>query len=320
LKKTLKKQIQSPWLICFLFFSLFGALSVSADETSSHGPAYYDSLEAVSYLDKIAKNFDNLHCSSKDEFCWWFLFHIRIGDSGSQSMQRFAEQVPFQNSGHFMGEAHVFQYPAYWLMKRVNRSTNLQTGQTIDQFVKNRNWPEVFRNSKDKEPSWYLIGQKFYPSLPKVSPLYSKEASCLGSHYLVGLSIDESNSLIFDKQLNLYINKLRNVTQYDADEAIYDPFKADIVVHAPESLCLSGRRDLIDSDLFYYNLEFLEAFSNEFEKGFSKVNSPESFVKADSSIAYLTASVLGHFRHGLKVCAGIQQNPLRTQSLLNSNK
>lgn len=268
--------------------------------------------EATGYLDRVAKNFDTLNCPVDDHFCWWFLFHIKIGESGSGPMTEFARSVPVKKANDsFVGEAHIFQYPSYWAIKGVKSSTKLKSGASIEDYVYSKDWLWLFANSPDPEPSWYLMGKHFYPDLPEVSASYRGETACLGSHYLVGLSSNNANPALFKLKLNDYYERLHKAMQSPPEEAFKDPFKADLIAHAMETFCLSGRADLIDEETFLYTLKYLEVYSNEFDREIGRHTSLNDFVKRDSEIAYATAEMLGHFRNGLKVCAGIEPNRLR---------
>ena len=130
---------------------------------------------ALKYLEQDAKYFAGLKCSRNDEFCWWFLFHIRIGDSGSHSMRKFITQTPISNTGNLTGEGHIFQFPAYAILKGVSLDTELSNGLTLEEYIQNQDWLYKFQTSQDKEPSWYLIGQSLYSDLIPIQTAYNDE-------------------------------------------------------------------------------------------------------------------------------------------------
>ncbi|MDX1920666.1 MAG: hypothetical protein SFU25_08045 [Candidatus Caenarcaniphilales bacterium] len=275
--------------------------------------------QAIRYLDGVSQKFSNLSCSVNDDFCWWFLLHVKIGEKGSRPMLEFARSVPIFGKPRlrnnieniFPGESHVFQYPAYWLLKGVPTNTLLRNGQTIEEYILNRDWERAFTKSSDKEPSWYWIGKAFYPQLPAFEEQFDpKEVACLGSHFLVGLSQSKRQSPVYTRYLEDYYYRLKQAMRVSPEIALKDPFKADLLMHYMETFCLAGRPDLIDKESFFYTLKFMEAYTKEFNREFAKSSSINSFVKADSEMAYATAEMLGHFRNGLRVCLNRSANPL----------
>ncbi len=267
---------------------------------------------AVKFLDSKAAKFQEIECSEKDLFCWWFLFHINIGNPGSSSMQGFAENIKVLPNGKFTGEGHLFQYPAYWLLKGVPPETELSNGESLIEFIESEDWQKNLYLANDKEPSWYLIGERILPSLPRVDTNYSDETACMGSHYLVGLYAQNPDSPLFRLELEKYKELLDEVMQTSPEEALSQPGKADILIHSFETLCLVDQRQIIDAKFFNYNMRFLEAFSRLINRDLRNASSPEQFVNSRSETAYLTAGMLGHFRYGLRVCAGFERNRLRS--------
>lgn len=267
---------------------------------------------ALEYLDKDAEYFNHLKCSPMDEFCWWFLFHVRIGDSGAAPMQRLSSQIPISLNGNLKGQGHIFQFPAYWLLKGVPPDALLTNGQTIDEYIKNTNWLYNFEISSDKEPSWYLIGQNFYPELYNISAEFEGPLACGGSHYLVGLYA-AGEKQIFKKQLKIYLRNLEQAIEYTPEQVLADPHKADLIMHSFETLCLTGNRELIQEKLFSYNLLFLNHFQRQFDNLINSQASlqPKDLQNKNEDLAYALADMLGHFRYGLKICAEKEYNHLK---------
>jgi len=265
--------------------------------------------EAISYLDELAIPFNNLKCEKNDEFCWWVLFHTSIGGSGNKQMQNFATSVPFNYTKNvFVGESHIAQYSSYYLLKKVSLNTVLKSGETLNEYIINRDWLKDFRQNADKEPSWYLIVNHFYKSLPEISPVYNTERACQGGHYLVGVSTKKNiYQSLFDYELRDYYYRFKQAAQTFTPADLYNPYKADLLTHGLETLCLSGHLELIDEQLFYANLLLLQTYSIEIEKERKKYNTPEAFVKGNKELAYSTGEILGHFRNGLRVCSGMER-------------
>jgi len=310
------------WVACFfIFYAVCSGAEVQKysysqfPESKKNTTSPKDKIraltqEAILELDEIARVFDDLRCAADDHFCWWFLFHVRIGERGPTAMTQFVRSLPLNQPGrNFVGEAHLFQYPAYWAIKGVNPNTRLKSGLTIADYVYERNWAWDFATGADKEPSWYLMGRHFYPDLPNVSAQHKDEKACLGSHYLVGLSVNKKHRKLFELELDDYYQRLLEAMKGSPEEAFRDPFKADLIAHAMETFCLSGRVDLIDRQMFMYALRYLDVFKREFKQEFNN-SDVKNFVRADSEIAYATGEMLGHFRNGLRVCSKDEVNRL----------
>lgn len=310
------------FFLCLLFYFFINSLSVEAigdlkpAKVTKPNEIRVYTRQAISYLDSIASRFNHLNCRLEDDFCWWFLFHLKIGEQGSRPMTEFARSVPFLNkvglTGNiFPGESHVFQYPAYWLLKGVPTNTILRNGRTVDDYIFSRSWDKVFKNSSDKEPSWYWIGRHFYPQLPQFQEHFdSDEVACLGSHYLVGLSQEHRSNPVYGEYLEDYYYRLKQAMRVSPEIALKDPFKADLIMHYMETFCLSGRPDLIDQESFFYTLKFMEAYSKKLNREYPKYLTQNDFVRPELEIAYATAEMLGHFRNGLRVCLDRNTNPL----------
>ena len=265
--------------------------------------------EAINYLDELAIPFDNLKCAKNDKFCWWVLFHTSIGASSNKQMQKFAVSVPFNYQKNvFVGESHIAQYSAYYLLKKVSLNTPLQSGQTLNEYIINRDWQKDFRQNADKEPSWYFMVNHFYRQLPEINPVYNTERACQGGHYLVGLSTKKNiYPALFNHELRDYYFRLKQAAQTFTPADLYNPYKADLLTHGLETLCLSGHLELIDEQIFYANLLLLQSYSVEIEKERKKYNTPEAFVQGNKELAYSTGEILGHFRNGLKICSAVQK-------------
>ncbi len=334
-EKQIKKRAQASVWFCLFFSTVFFVITLGLVPSSEAKESFAPENEQVkslkkkyqqvlqdnlAYLDRTAHKFDSLSCAKDDVFCWWFLFHIRIGDTGSEPMARFAQRAYLSddldsNGFLFIGEGHVFQYPAYWLLKGVKPETLLRAGYTFEDLIQNTNWPYVRQVSSDKEPSWYLIGRHFDSKLPRISPKYRGNIACAGSHYLVGLSVDSRHIELFDQELAEYMQNIDYAIQSFSETGLLDRQQSDLIAHAMETLCLSGRQDLISPDLFWVSMEFTKQFKSDFESSFAvslrSSNSLNGFVTPNHEIAYMTAEMLGHFRNGLKVCFGIEPNRLR---------
>jgi hypothetical protein len=311
-KVSFKKQIDRTWKICFLFCAFICSLHAYSqpNQKLSKGQVANQVYSTLDHLNSLAAAFNGVQCAQSDKLCWWFLFHLAIGDSGNKSMQRFADQVPISTQGIFTGEAHVFQYPAYWALKGVSPKTKLRNGQSLNNYIYQRNWLRAFAGNKDKEPSWYLIGQKFYRQLAPVTAVYYDEKACSGSHYLLGLSASGTNSALFYQQLFNYKNELKQVFYYPPEQALINPKQADLITHSLEALCLSGQREAIGGEQFVYTLHFLEHFYAIFSQQMVQAGDAQEFLKGNTDIVVLTADLLGHFRYGLKVCANLEPNYL----------
>jgi hypothetical protein len=279
---------------------------------TAHSPSQINfyTKEAINYLDDLAIPFNNLKCAANDDFCWWVLFHVSIGESGNKQMKKFATSVPFNyHKNVFAGESHIAQYSAYWLLKRLPLNTILTDSQTINEYILRRDWVRDFWQNEDKEPSWYFMVNRFYTRLPQVSPVYpNTERACQGGHYLVGLSTQKHlYKPLFDYELRDYYFRLKQTIQTFKPQDLHNPVKADLISHGMETLCLSGHRELIDESIFYTSLYLVQTYSLEIERERKKYTSPEAFLKGNRELAYSTAELLGHFRNGLKVCAGFEK-------------
>ena len=328
-EKQMKKRAWDLVWFCLFFITIcfvtLGSVTpLEAKEDFAPTNKQTRSLKAfndnLAYLDRVARKFDSLSCAKNDVFCWWFLFHIRIGNTGSESMTRFAQKAylsdDLDSDGFlFIGEGHIFQYPAYWLLKGVKSDTLLRAGYTFQDLIQNTDWPYIQQISADKEPSWYLMGRRFDSTLPKISPRYRGNLACGGSHYLVGLSVNPRHEELFEQELAEYMQNIDDAIQSFSETGMLDRQQSDLIAHAMETLCLSGRQDLISADLFWVSMAFTKQFKSDFESSFTaninSNNSINAFVTPNHEIAYITAEMLGHFRNGLKVCYGIEPNRLR---------
>lgn len=318
-KVFIKKQIFPIRSICFLFYLFFVSgvclhsqaepLFISENQLTKKEASQLIQTTLIR-LDRLAARFHNVQCSNKDDLCWWFLFHLAIGESGPGNLSHLLSIAPERASGNLAGEAHVFQVPAYSLIKGVNPNTKLQSGQRLEEYILSRDWIRALELSSDREPSWYLVGRAFYKTLRPIHPEYYEEKSCMGAHYLLALSIDEAHLPYFQRELDLYHRNLRAALEFPAAEALKDPQKADLLTHSFEALCLSGQRELIDAEHLIYTLAFLDEFDYVFEEQFTSSGSAENFLKSDLETVVLTGDILGHLRHGLRICANLERNRL----------
>jgi hypothetical protein len=293
-------------LIAFLF--VFGLLYPSFSDEIHRRDVHQLTRSAIASLDETSHYFDDLRCSPYDSFCWWFLFHLSIGETGNKAMRHFAQRVPYKADGTFVGEAHVSQYSAYWFLKGIPSDTTLSTGETFNEHMYSTDWKNLFRQSTDKEPSWYLISEAFAPDLPKISPRYEKEKSCMGSHYLIGLYADKSNRKLYESYLQDYYYRVYEVLNVHPSQALTDETKSDLILHSFESFCLTGQKHLISKELFYYSIDLLNLYLKQLKQKMDQYPDPNSLIANDSEFIFLSGEVFGHFRNGLKVCSGVEQN------------
>lgn len=284
-----------------------------------------DLQEAIDFkLVEMANYFKSLKCGLSDHVCWWFLFHLAIGESSNDLMTKFAQKVPLRFSkelgyGSFAGEAHIAQYPAYWLLKGVKLNTLLDSGQSIKDYLNNTPWEKVHIDTisrtntynVNEELSWYWMAQALYPQLPVLTQSTHFESACGGGHHLSGLYFAQSPE--FDDELEEFMQKIntmvlsKNIPPAYQNYPYYELYKFYVLSHAFESLYLSKQQALIDDKLVDKAIKHIEAIYKHFLAVKVQVESPEQFletIKADGTSHYYYGDTLGHFRFGLNLCSG----------------
>ncbi|HEY9886493.1 MAG TPA: hypothetical protein V6C96_04455 [Vampirovibrionales bacterium] len=293
------------WKLLFFIFTLFTcSLQVSSGSLFKQKQVFQSSIQALNYLDQIALYFEELECERSDAFCWWFKFHKSIGDNGPRSSIEFANSVPSKANSKFntffVGESHVFQYPAYWLVKGVPLSTKLSSGKTLKQFIEEHNWEQLLQKEED---SWYQLGNYFLKQPSSNSTTLNSDNinyACGGSHKIIASYLTSKSS--FQKELNEFLAKLEKGKDSHPSVILNKPQIIDPFFHSFEVLCSTINEDKFSLEQIQYHFNLLQAFSSEFERSFTSSASLKSFINEENEIAYTTAEMLGHYRYGLRLC------------------
>ena len=305
-------------IVLFLNLILF-ANSVLAQNTFQK-PELHKSMQK---LDEMANYFKKLKCGLSDNVCWWFLFHLSIGEPDTELMTKFAQKVPLRFSselgyGSFAGEAHITQYPAYWLLKGVSLNTNIDSGQSIKQYLNSTPWEKVYTDTVNKtntynvneELSWYWMARSVYPSLKPLEQTSSFESACGGGHHLSGLYFSQSPE--FTTELNEFMSKVhtmvlsKNIPKAYKNYPYYELYRFYVLSHAFEGLYLTKQQALIDDRLVNKAIEHIETIYSHFLQTKATVNNPQEFfeyIKSDGTSHYYYGDTLGHFRFGLNLCS-----------------
>lgn len=299
----------------------------------------------IARLDALSKKFSSgLHCEKDDYFCWWFLFHLNIGREGNGGMQSFAHSVPIitkykdgqiiEKEGKkykeidyeiFAGEAHIFQMPAYWILKGVPLSLRLSNGRTLREYIRQTDWEKVLSdvlikkntNYINPELSWYNLGRQRVEWLPELSALSEEEfpkdqISCGSSHELASeRPVSEERLVNYSAKIK---NMLENVQPTDVDlESLF------LATHVLEAYSLIGRRDLIDQELLDFELRFGDDMIDKFERNLKELKrempldgidefdenfNANAFLEKFPDASYGFADLFGHFLFGLRLYLG----------------
>jgi hypothetical protein len=285
-----------------------------------------EAIETIKKLDSMASYFKDLKCKVDDKLCWWFKFHLAIGASGPQTMTKFAEIAPLNKYtklgyGSFTGEAHIAQYPAYWLLKGVKTNTRLSSGKTIEDYILGTPWMKVYTDTEarknpvnvNEELSWYWITRSFYPQLKQIEQSTYFEESCGGGHHITGLYF--ANDPEFPDELKRFTKKVNGLilagekSEYKNSPYV-DLYRLYFISHIFEAAELTGNSNVISNGLIKNASEHTDKLYKHFKEATAKAESPESFVeelkKKGHSIYYYGDS-LGHLLYGLKMCAGMDE-------------
>ncbi len=309
-----------------LFLIAFSFVLFISYSAQAKGPCDTPQMqEAINKLDKMSAYFSNLQCKPDDAQCWWYTFHLAIGDTGPASMTRFAQKVPYKNFdklgyGSFKGEAHVAQYPGYWLLKGVNTNTKLRSGSTLNEYIKNTPWSKVYTDTVKKinpvnineELSWYWITRSFYPQLKKLEQTTHFEDSCGGGHHITGMYYN--NTPESKNELKGFMKKINGLVLSDTVPPEYknypyvDLYRFYVLSHAFESLYFTRNENLVSPKLVQKAVEHTNLMYGYFQNGKAQYADPENFfekIRSEGYAIYYYGDTLGHFRYGLKICAGV---------------
>jgi|GEM_PF-4922964 len=275
-------------------------------------------------LDFLAKDFLDLECKNNEDFCWWFKFNLALGETGKKEISKFARSVPFYfyrdlNYGSFLGEAHIFQYPAHFLIKGIEPNLKLKSNQTIKEYLEFTNWRNVFQDAMlGKHPkytnwelSWYWLGRKSsgLSSLGQIEANFFKNGTlaCDGAFYLAGTSYYnqsdfERYALVFEDKIKEMLINFPEARQFD--RKLYEFF---LVSYLLEGYSLAGKQNLISEETLDYVIKFTQNFRKKFYLKTKTYTSSREFLEKDQEFAYFTTCVLGHLRYGAKLYLGIEK-------------
>lgn len=309
----------------FLYFCFVFLLSGSCFAKSACDRP--DLKQALGRLDEMGKYFSDLKCAKNDLPCWWFKFHVAIGETGPQSMTRFAHEVPLFYRpefayGHFAGEAHIAQYPAYWKMKGISEQTVLSSGQTLQEFIFQTPWEKIYYDTLhrthpvniNEELSWYSVLRSYHPELKNIQQNTAFESACAGGHHLTGLYY--ANDLRYGAELNEFNGKVQDLILAKELPPAYksypyvDLLRFYVLSHLFETYYLTHNKALVDDELVDKAVAHINTIYKYFIAGKAKFNTPEEFVaeiKSGGFSLYYYGDTLGHFRYGLKLCAGMEK-------------
>ena len=277
-------------------------------------------------LDILAKSFLDLNCSTieQTDFCWWFKFNLALGETGSQKIREFAQSVPvyfYPEPGYsvFAGEAHIFQYPAHFLLKGLRANLQLDSGESLAEYVEQTNWQSVFEDASiglhpqytNRELSWYWLGRASYSKKKlrqiEANLLQNSPLSCDGAFYLAGLMYYKPEEFkryawAFQEKIKKMIADFPEARQFD--RRLYQFFLATYLL---EGYSLAGKEELVSKETIAYLIKFIRNFRKEFEQRKKNHASAESFIENDPEFAYVSTCILGHLRYGAKVYLGIEK-------------
>ncbi|MDX1920429.1 MAG: hypothetical protein SFU25_06800 [Candidatus Caenarcaniphilales bacterium] len=307
-------------LFTFLLLSL-SSLSVLAKHPCED-PRLKDTIHK---MDEMAEYFKTVECPVDDRVCWWFRFHLAIGEVGSAGMTQFAKQVPLDNHpswgyANFMGEAHIAQYPAYYLLKGIDKNTPLKSKTSFVQYLDKTPWKKMYTDTVSKENtvninhelSWYWIAKAKYPSLPMfVQSTAPYEEACEGGHHLPGLYF--SNDPSFPAELKEFNDRLKKLV---IPKVVPASMKSDPYIelkrfyalsHAFEDFMLTDQKKLISQALIDRAVEHVDKLEEHYKINKPKFKSASEFfhtAKMDGYFHYYYGDTLGHFRYGIHMCTG----------------